>query len=191
MPASIVYSLAGTELAKIETTADIFNIRLLGSLVLLSIMPLAGRWAAKRLRRGAGRHHRFRGALNPHERLAALCAHARIEPVEADGSAFSACRSARSCSAAPASSTAGPSRGCSNSPPSPPCCASWTRAAARVKPINMSVSFMRGGTEQDTFAAATVTRIGGRVANVEAHAWQQDRARPIAAAQLNLLVKRA
>jgi uncharacterized protein (TIGR00369 family) len=60
----------------------------------------------------------------------------------------------------------------------------------RVKPINMSVSFMRGGTEQDTFAAATVTRIGGRVANVEAHAWQQDRGRPIAAAQLNLLVKR-
>ena len=50
MPASIVYSLAGTELAKIETTADIFNIRLLGSLVLLSIMPIAGRWAAKRMR---------------------------------------------------------------------------------------------------------------------------------------------
>ena len=61
---------------------------------------------------------------------------------------------------------------------------------ARVKPINMSVSFMRGGTEQDTFAAATVTRIGSRVANVEAHAWQQDRSRPIAAAQLNLLVRR-
>jgi uncharacterized protein (TIGR00369 family) len=64
-------------------------------------------------------------------------------------------------------------------------------SGTRVKPINMSVSFMRGGTEQDTFAAATVTRIGGRVANVEAHAWQQDRSKPIAAAQLNLLVKRA
>lgn len=59
MPASVVYSLAGTELAKIETTADIFNIRLLGSLVLLSLMPLAGRWAAKRLRR------RRRGAIAP------------------------------------------------------------------------------------------------------------------------------
>jgi uncharacterized membrane protein YdjX (TVP38/TMEM64 family) len=54
MPASAVYSLAGTELAKIETTADIFNIRLLGSLVLLSLMPLAGRWVAKRLRRRRG-----------------------------------------------------------------------------------------------------------------------------------------
>jgi uncharacterized protein (TIGR00369 family) len=63
--------------------------------------------------------------------------------------------------------------------------------AASVKPINMSVNFMRGGTDQDTFAAATITRIGSRVANVEAHAWQQDRARPIASAQLNLLVRRA
>ena len=60
----------------------------------------------------------------------------------------------------------------------------------RVKPINMSVSFMRGGTEQDTFAAAVVTRLGGRVANVAAHAWQADRARPIASAQLNLLIRR-
>ena len=61
---------------------------------------------------------------------------------------------------------------------------------AVVKPINMSVSFMRGGTEQDTFAAATITRIGGRVANVDAQAWQSDRSKPIAAATLNLLVRR-
>ena len=61
---------------------------------------------------------------------------------------------------------------------------------AAVKPINMSVSFMRGGTEQDTFASATITRLGNRVVNVEAHAWQDDRAKPIASAQLNLLVRR-
>jgi len=54
IPASLVYSMAGTELAKIETTSDIFNLRLLGSLVLLSLMPLAGRWAAKRLRSRRG-----------------------------------------------------------------------------------------------------------------------------------------
>lgn len=59
-----------------------------------------------------------------------------------------------------------------------------------VKPINMSLSYMRGGTDRDTYAAATVTRLGSRVANVEAHAWQGDRDKPIAAAQLNLLVKR-
>jgi len=59
-----------------------------------------------------------------------------------------------------------------------------------VKPVNMSVTFMRGGTDQETFASATVTRLGSRVANVEARAWQADRDKPIAAAQLNLLVKR-
>lgn len=63
--------------------------------------------------------------------------------------------------------------------------------AARVKPINMSVNFMRGGTGQDTFAAATITRIGSRVATVEARAWQQDREKPIASALLNLRVRRA
>ncbi|HEY0327307.1 MAG TPA: PaaI family thioesterase [Allosphingosinicella sp.] len=62
--------------------------------------------------------------------------------------------------------------------------------AAAVKPINMTVSFMRGGTDQDTFASATITRLGNRVVNVEAHAWQDDRNRPIASAQLNLLVRR-
>ena len=61
---------------------------------------------------------------------------------------------------------------------------------ATVKPINMSVSFMRGGVDQDTFAAASITRLGARVANVEAHAWQADRAKPIASAQLNLLIRR-
>ena len=59
-----------------------------------------------------------------------------------------------------------------------------------VKPINVTVSFMRGGTQHDTFAAATVTRLGNRVANVEAHAWQLDRAKPIAAAHMNLLLRR-
>jgi len=62
---------------------------------------------------------------------------------------------------------------------------------ATVKPINVSIDFLRGGVEHDTFAAATITRLGGRVANVEAHAWQQDRGRPIAAARMNLMVRRA
>jgi len=62
---------------------------------------------------------------------------------------------------------------------------------AVVKPINVTVQFMRGGTQRETVAAATVTRLGKRVANVEAHAWQGHRSRPIAAAQLNVLLKRA
>jgi acyl-coenzyme A thioesterase PaaI-like protein len=49
---------------------------------------------------------------------------------------------------------------------------------------------MRGGGVHDTWAAATITRLGSRVANVEAHAWQQDRSKPIAAARMNLLLRR-
>ena len=59
-----------------------------------------------------------------------------------------------------------------------------------VKPINVTVQFTRGGIEHDTFAAATVTRLGNRVANVEARCWQQDRASPIASAQMNVLLRR-
>jgi uncharacterized protein (TIGR00369 family) len=61
---------------------------------------------------------------------------------------------------------------------------------AALKPINVTVDFMRGGTDHDTFAAATVTRLGNRIANVEAYAWQQDRAKPIASARMNLMIRR-
>jgi len=54
MPASFVYSNAGTELARIATPSDILSVRLIGSLVLLSLMPLVGRWAAQRLRQRHG-----------------------------------------------------------------------------------------------------------------------------------------
>ena len=63
-------------------------------------------------------------------------------------------------------------------------------APVTLKPINVTVDFMRGGTDHDTFAAATIARLGNRIANVEAHAWQQDRARPIAAARMNLMIRR-
>ena len=63
-------------------------------------------------------------------------------------------------------------------------------AKAQLKPINVTVDFMRGGTDHDTFAAAIITRLGNRVANVEAHAWQIDRDKPIAAARMNLLIRR-
>jgi uncharacterized protein (TIGR00369 family) len=61
---------------------------------------------------------------------------------------------------------------------------------ATVKPVNVTVQYMRGATHHDTIAAASVTRLGNRIANVEAHAWQLDRAKPIAAAQLNVLLRR-
>ncbi|MES2754677.1 MAG: PaaI family thioesterase [Pseudomonadota bacterium] len=60
----------------------------------------------------------------------------------------------------------------------------------RIKPVNVTVDFTRGGREKDTFAAANVTRLGNRVANVEAFAWQDDRAKPIAGARMNYLIVR-
>lgn len=59
-----------------------------------------------------------------------------------------------------------------------------------IKPINVTVDFMRGGRDKETRSRGVVTRLGTRVANVEATAWQDDRARPIATARLNCLLER-
>ena len=61
-----------------------------------------------------------------------------------------------------------------------------------MKPVTVTIDYMRGGTEGlgDTFAAATIERLGNRIANVESVAWQADRAKPIAAAQINFLLER-
>jgi uncharacterized protein (TIGR00369 family) len=52
------------------------------------------------------------------------------------------------------------------------------------------VTYMRGAGEAPTFARATIERLGKRVANVEAIAWQDDPAKPVAMAQLNLMLVR-
>ena len=48
------------------------------------------------------------------------------------------------------------------------------------KPIGISVDYLRRGRPEDTFAAATVARMGARVANVRVEAWQSDPAKPVA-----------
>lgn len=60
----------------------------------------------------------------------------------------------------------------------------------RIKPINVTVDFMRGGRDKPTRAAGRVTKLGGRVANVEATAWQDEPDRPIASARMNYLIVR-
>jgi uncharacterized protein (TIGR00369 family) len=60
----------------------------------------------------------------------------------------------------------------------------------QIKPINVTVDYMRGGREKPTQARGVVTRLGGRVANVEASAWQDDPAKPIAVARMNYLIVR-
>jgi len=63
---------------------------------------------------------------------------------------------------------------------------------ATMKPVTITVDYMRGGAEAlgDTYAAALIERLGKRIANVEAFAWQADRSKPIAAARINFLLER-
>lgn len=60
--------------------------------------------------------------------------------------------------------------------------------AMKLKPVNVQVEFMRGGTQQVTYALGNVTRAGRRVALVNAEAWQDDRKKPIALAQMKILL---
>jgi uncharacterized protein (TIGR00369 family) len=61
-----------------------------------------------------------------------------------------------------------------------------------MKPVTVTVNYLRGASEGrgDTFAEALIERLGSRIANVEAVAWQTDRTKPIAAAQINFLLER-
>ena len=60
----------------------------------------------------------------------------------------------------------------------------------KTKPVTVTVDYLRGGTKRDTFATAEVQRLGTRIANVEALAWQEGRTTPIAAARINFLLER-
>ena len=62
--------------------------------------------------------------------------------------------------------------------------------AARIKPVNVTVTYMRGGRDHLTRARATIQRLGRRIANIEAIAWQDDPESPIAIAQMNLMLAR-
>ena len=61
--------------------------------------------------------------------------------------------------------------------------------AVTMKPVTVTVDYMRGGMTGDTFAEASIERLGKRLANVEAFAWQADRSKPIASARINFLLE--
>jgi uncharacterized protein (TIGR00369 family) len=61
---------------------------------------------------------------------------------------------------------------------------------ATLKPIAITVDFLRGGKSEDAHASARIVRLGRRVAVVHAYAWQDDETKPIASADLKLLVVR-
>ncbi|MET3472596.1 uncharacterized protein (TIGR00369 family) [Novosphingobium sp. 1529] len=55
----------------------------------------------------------------------------------------------------------------------------------RMKPINISIEYLRAGLPQPVYAIGQVVRAGRRVANVRVEAWQSDRAVPIASCWMN------
>ncbi|HQS97196.1 MAG: phenylacetic acid degradation protein [Novosphingobium sp. 16-62-11] len=59
----------------------------------------------------------------------------------------------------------------------------------RIKPVNISVEYLRGGATVETFARGQVVRAGRRIANVRAEAWQADRDKPLASCWMNFLIK--
>jgi uncharacterized protein (TIGR00369 family) len=62
--------------------------------------------------------------------------------------------------------------------------------AVKMKPITVTVDYLRGGIPRDTYAEAVIERLGKRMANVEAFAWQGEPGRPIASARINFLLER-
>jgi uncharacterized protein (TIGR00369 family) len=60
----------------------------------------------------------------------------------------------------------------------------------QMRPVNVTITFMRGAGEQTTYARATIERLGKRIANIEAMAWQDDPAKPVAQAQINVMLDR-
>ena len=57
-----------------------------------------------------------------------------------------------------------------------------------AKTIDIGVDYLRSGKPMDTYARARVVKIGRRIANVQAEAWQNERGQPIAAMHGHFLV---
>lgn len=57
------------------------------------------------------------------------------------------------------------------------------------KPVDIGIDYLRSGKPVDTYARAIVTKHGRRVCNVRAEAWQDERARPIAALHGHFLIR--
>lgn len=59
----------------------------------------------------------------------------------------------------------------------------------RLKPINITVQYLRSGQTVRTLALARITRLGRRTANLDVEAWQEDRQKPIATAVMNVFMQ--
>jgi uncharacterized protein (TIGR00369 family) len=58
------------------------------------------------------------------------------------------------------------------------------------KTVNISIDYLRSGKTQPIFAKAKVFKLGRRVANIEAIAWQESEDKPIAKLHGNFLIQK-
>jgi acyl-coenzyme A thioesterase PaaI-like protein len=66
----------------------------------------------------------------------------------------------------------------------------WDSDTATLpKIVTITIDFLRSGRPVDTFAKGFITKQGRRIVNVGVEAWQEDRSRPIARAQVIFLVE--
>lgn len=66
----------------------------------------------------------------------------------------------------------------------------WDASTPDVpKTVDVTIDYLRSGRPVDTFARASITKHGRRVANVRAEAWQEDPAKPIAALHGHFLLR--
>lgn len=56
------------------------------------------------------------------------------------------------------------------------------------KPVDLTVDYLRSGKAKDLYARATVTKMGRRITNVRVEAWQDERAKPVAALHAHFLI---
>lgn len=59
------------------------------------------------------------------------------------------------------------------------------------KTITLTIDYLRSAKPRDVYAKASITRQGRRVVTVHVEAWQEERARPVATANVHLLLKPA
>lgn len=57
-----------------------------------------------------------------------------------------------------------------------------------LKPINVTVQYLSTGRTRTAYARGRIVRLGRRNANLSVEAWQDDPARPIASAVMNVLM---
>ena len=58
-----------------------------------------------------------------------------------------------------------------------------------LESLSITVDYLRPGLAVESYAQATIVKLGGRSASLLVEAWNEDRSKPIAAANMSLLIR--